>query len=122
MAKKKAKQKKKASNKKKSKKTKKKKKQSLKSSSKKQFLKKLSKDGSMTSYFTQLGLMNPAGAFSNLLNTPNRKGAFVSLAHALSEFTAPKFSKGKSVTKKKKKATKKSASKSSKRPSRKKRR
>lgn len=63
------------------------------------FLKRFSEDQSMVEYLTELRIMNPAAEIKKGLNTPRREGAFVRLAHAREEFTAPVITKGKSVQK-----------------------
>lgn len=88
--------------KRKKKKIKKTKKRDVRNSKSRGFLKKIEKENPMLQYFSDMGLLNAAAESSSLLNPTDRKGSFVTIAHAKSEFTAPVITKGKSVSKKKK--------------------
>lgn len=64
------------------------------------FLEKLRSNNSMIEYFTRLTVLNPPAA--KLMSKDSggkREGAFVRLAHAREEFTAPVITKGKSARK-----------------------
>ena len=53
----------------------------------------------MVEYFTRLTILNPAADVREKSPESRREGAFVRLAHAREEFTAPILMKGKSVIK-----------------------
>lgn len=67
----------------------------VKSSSKADFIESLKTNNSMVDYMSRLSVMNPAAKMEKDFNKPQREGAFVRLAHARHEFTAPVLSKGK---------------------------